>query len=153
MTDTTIITNFGEQKPLKLSETWRRRVMATAGAAITAALLAKGIAIMPSNPDADLIAACGEAEALGTAYHQAFDGLDFDEAKRIADPWADRVLELQGVIVDHKAMTLAGLVARAKALLAYGGESFADPDDELHGWEESVSASIVRDLLAIGGQV
>ena len=104
---------------------------------------------MPPSPDAELLQACAEFDALEQAYLATYvpgvdDGPEWHAAEverdRLADaqePVADRICEL-------RAVTREGQVARARSLALWDAE-LMKPKDDIIG---QFTQAIVRDLLA-----
>ncbi|MGI4945584.1 MAG: hypothetical protein ACRYHQ_34315 [Janthinobacterium lividum] len=103
-----------------------------------------------ANPDADLLAACAEFDALEAAYRATdFAAVSYSPEAIAADAEQSRIfaaqLPLVDRMVDHRAVTRAGQVARARSLAAWKPELLGNGSAEDMG--ECLMSAIVRDLV------
>lgn len=107
-----------------------------------------------SGPDAVLIAACAAFDALEQQIDALYDGpasiKDDDERDAVIEPLRERQDDYLPAILDMRATTMRGHIARARAIASWDKEMF-NP-----GWSDGVGGdmknALIRDLLAIVGQ-
>jgi hypothetical protein len=109
-----------------------RRAVLT-GSALTIAAAAIGIPAVAhaagANPDAELIATCGQHIVNRNAYNNYSGGVD-DERERLWDAYD----ETRDFISDTRAQTIDGIVAKIKAAKAEATSLDGDED-----WEDGLS--------------
>ena len=132
-----------------------RRQVFLAGVAASGALALPAAANAASNPDAALIADCAEYGRLGAlsndVWNSAVTDAECDRADDLTEQWHGRQEELLDLIVETRASTLAGVTARARALVRYDPD-MADPEGfGANGWNDYVARAVIRDLLAVTG--
>lgn len=142
----------------------RRSLMGGAALAFTAAASAVGITagfaasvadLVPGEPDADLVRICGEFVALELACRAIFDGpnpiSDDDMARAAAGPLEDRMDSLLDEMEPIRAVSAAGVLARADALAAHNrdfGYSFDCPE----ATTGRLLSCLLRDAAALAGR-
>jgi len=122
---------------------------------IATASLAKpeSLSVAPAKPeghksDAHLIALCSEFLRLDQAFHEVVYAIQGDDNAQ--DTALAPIIAAQGPllreIVRTKARSVTGLKAKAHALTVWDGDP---PSVESEYWDESLTASILRDLLTV----
>ncbi len=120
---------------------------------LLAALPALAVAAPASaapHPDAELLAAAARFRALTATHAGFFETIEDDDERdeAIALMHADWEEALDALCDAPPARTLAGVVARAVALVEYDREMLKDR----HGyWDGAQLAPLLRDLVALGG--
>ncbi len=138
----------------------RRTLFAGAGAVvlgggITAGAAASVADLVPIDPDAALIAICDEIVAIELACFEIYDGpnaiVGDDAAKAASAPLNLRMDALLDEMEPLRAVTAAGVLARARALAAHNsdfGFSFDWPDS----MAGRLLTCLMRDAAALGGR-
>ena len=143
--------------------TRRRDFMAFTASAVAAktvlpmAALAEGAQAVPSSPDAALLVALGEFDAIEHRYQSLYPGgsrhiKDDDERDAVIRP----LTEAQEPILDRacslRARTLEGILARARTIVLQNLELDPAVDAMKEGYtNDRLMAALLRDLLAMGG--
>jgi hypothetical protein len=105
------------------------------------------------SPDAELIALCARFDALEReklAWHAAHDDPSDDEMDAAIDPLNEQQKELIDPILDARAVTPAGFIARAKSILLWAPDF--TPEDAHEGWHTQMAGALIRDLIATEGR-
>jgi hypothetical protein len=128
----------------------RRQVFLSGAAVVGAATLPTAAA---GHPDAELLAVCAEYGGAGGSRTKLFDaysanGLDVPE--ELLEPLDARLDAAEDAIISMEAQTLAGVVARAHALVASSPDAI-EPYAFSSGRDEDIARATIRDLLAVMG--
>lgn len=128
--------------------TRRRDFLAfTAGAAASGVALPIAIAHAADNPDAELIALCGQFDALEQQALALYDGptriKDEDECDALHDAITDQQRPLLARLCEMRATTEAGFRARAATANLWWNVK-PEPDEAY--WDERMIMALLRDL-------
>ena len=135
----------------------RRRALLGSLAAVVAApdAMAKLAQLAPvsDSPDAELLGACAEFDAMERSiqatYDEGPDNIPDDAAREVHN---EQLKEPQEALLDRicamQAVTPAGFAARARTLVLWEGAEAATNTEEGY-WNERMLAALLRDLQAV----
>lgn len=129
----------------------RRALLATGGLTLAGACI--GVAALPDDRDANLLALLAEFERLEAEIYALGAACETVEDEAAIDAARDRLIEAQdrlyAPIVATRAQTLAGIQARARNLPRWAPHLLVSEPGA--GWDHQFTAALLRDLIALPG--
>ncbi len=142
----------------------RRELFAATTAVVVGSIITSGVAagaatsvadMVPAKADADLIRLCREFVRLELAARAIYDGpnpiTDDDEARAASAPLNAKMYTLLDKMEPIRAMSAAGILARADALAAHNGD-FGGSFDYPESAAGRLLACLLRDAAALAGR-
>ena len=111
------------------------------------------------GPDAALLAALGEFDAIEHYYVSLYEGgsryiEDEDKRDAVVRPLSEAQRQMLDQVCGIKARTLEGILARARTIVLQDGEFDPAVDAMTEGYTNGrLMAALLRDLLAMGSAV
>lgn len=113
---------------------------------VTAVAALASVPALAANPDAALLSMIAEFDALEHRFRASLDSiLDDDEREAANEPIMDRQDELFPLICETRAVTQAGIKARARMIALSYPDLF---EREEGSWDTLMVRALVRDLTA-----
>ena len=106
--------------------------------------------------DQKLIAACSDiadASQKRSALFKAYDAMKQDVPDEQLDPVYEQIGMAIKDAVETRAASLAGVIARAKALALYDEEVMQPGNATCSGYSSAMTRAVIRDLITLAGGV
>lgn len=132
----------------------RRGILAGIGGALLGGAAVQASQSSTSGPDAELIGLCAKFDALQRrildSYSRGANYIEDDEERReFIEPLGEIQEELLDEIVELRAVTAEGFVARAKMLRLYDQDMFNPLN--CSGWDDMMMLALIRDMVGEDG--